>query len=346
MSRDLADAKSLLFLAIKINGGMIMYKWKVVVTAVTFAKADPEPLQRLQAIGCEVITNSLGRPLTEGEMINAAQDADALIVGNDKVTGKIIRSCPRLKVIAKHGVGVDGIDRKTAAECGVVVTNAPGVNSHEVADLTFGLLHMLSRGLYIANEATKSGHWLKPMGVGLWGKTIGIVGVGKIGLATAYRATGYKMKILGFDCVKRPEANEIGLDYVALDQLLQQSDFVSLHLPLTNETRNILDDGRLGLLKPGAILINTARSQLVEYETLYKALLDGRIRGYGVDVYDFEPPQLHPMFSLENVILTPHLGGTCKESNIRMGNTAVSNVIAVLEKRTPPNLTAIKVNLC
>lgn len=314
-----------------------MCNWKIVVTAVTFAKADPEPLNRLKAIGCDVITNSLGRPLTEGEMINVAQDADALIVGNDKVTGTMIRSCPKLKIIAKHGVGVDAIDSKTATECGVVVTNAPGVNSHEVADLAFGLLHMLSRGLYIANKATKEGNWLKPMGVGLWEKTIGIIGVGKIGLATAYRATGYKMKILGFDCVERLEAKKIGIEYVKLEELLQQSDFISLHLPLTKKTRNILDDRRLGLLKPGAILINTARSQLVEYETLHKALLDGRIRGYGVDVYDFEPPQLHPMFSLENVILSPHLGGTCYESNIRMGNTAVDNVIAVLEARTPPN---------
>jgi D-3-phosphoglycerate dehydrogenase len=321
-----------------MNGGMTMYKWKVVVTAVTFAKADPEPLHRLKTIGCEVNTNSLGRPLTEREMINAAQDADALIVGNDKVTSTIIRSCPSLKIIAKHGVGIDGIDSKAAAECGVVVTNAPGVNSHEVADLAFGLLHMLSRGLYIANEATKEGNWLKPMGVGLWGKTIGIIGVGEIGLAAACRATGYKMKILGFDCVRRSEATAIGLDYVGVEELLQQSDFVSLHLPLTNETRNILDDRKLGLFKPGAILINTARSQLVDYETLYKALLDGHIRGYGVDVYDFEPPQLHPMFGLDNVILTPHLGGTCHESNIRMGNTSVDNVIAVLENRTPPNL--------
>lgn len=314
-----------------------MRNWKIVVTAVTFAKADPEPLNRLKAIGCDVITNSLGRPLTEGEMINVARDADALIVGNDKVTGTIIRSCPKLKVIAKHGVGVDTIDSKTATECGVVVTNAPGVNSHEVADLAFGLLHMLSRGLYIANKATKEGTWLKPMGVGLWEKTIGIIGVGKIGLATAYRATGYKMKILGFDCVERLEAKKIGIEYVGLEELLQQSDFISLHLPLTNKTRNILDDRRLGLVNPGAILINTARSQLVEYEVLHKALLDGRIRGYGVDVYDFEPPQLHPMFSLDNVILSPHLGGTCYESNIRMGNTAVDNVIAVLEARTPPN---------
>lgn len=315
-----------------------MFKWKVVATAVTFGKADPEPMNRLKAIGCEVITNTFGRPLTETEMIAVARDANALIIGNDKVTGTIIRSCPKLKVIAKHGVGIDGIDSKAAAECGVVVTNAPGVNSHEVADLTFGLLHMLSRGLYIANEATKRGDWVKPMGVGLWGKTIGIIGVGKIGLATAHRATGYKMNILGFDCVQRPEANAIGVHYVALEKLLQQSDFVSLHLPLTNETRNILDQHKLGLLKSGSILINTARSQLVDYEVLHQALLDGRISGYGTDVYDFEPPQLHPMFSLENVILTPHLGGTCFESNIRMGNTSVDNVIAVLEDGIPPNL--------
>jgi len=198
-----------------------MQKWKVVATAVTFGKVSSESADRLKSAGCEVVTNSLGRPLTETEMISVLQAADALILGNDKVSGAVIRTCPKLKIIAKHGVGIDNIDRSAAAECGVIVTNAPDTNSHEVADLTFGLLHMLARGLYSTNEATKRGEWLKPMGVGLWRKTIGIVGVGKIGLATAHRAAGYNMNILGFDCVQRSEAYELGVKYTGLAELLE-----------------------------------------------------------------------------------------------------------------------------
>lgn len=314
-----------------------MKKWKVVVTAVTFGKATSEPADRLKSIGCEVFTNTIGRPLTETELISAAHDADALIVGNDKVPGRVIHACPKLRVIAKHGVGTDSIDLLAAEQQGIVVTNAPGANSHEVADLTFGLLHMLARGLHIANEATKKGDWLKPMGVGLWKKTIGIVGVGKIGLAAARRAIGYNMTILGFDCVERTEAKEMGIQYVWLEELVERADFISLHLPLTSSTHNIMNQRILSLVKPGMLLINTARSALLDNAALFRLLLDGRIKGYGVDVYDDEPPAHQPMFDLPNVLLTPHLGGTCLESNRRMGNTAVNNVIAVLQGRIPPN---------
>ncbi len=315
-----------------------MHNWKVVATAVTFAKSSPEPIERLKAAGCTVITNPYGRPFTEAEMKEALRDADALILGNDKVPASVIEAAPQLKIIAKHGVGYDAIDRKAAAARGIIVTNAPGTNSHEVADLAFGLLHMLARGLHIGNAATKRGDWVKPMGVGLWGKTLGILGVGQIGTATAHRATGYNMKILGFDIVQRPEALALGVQYAGLEEILERSDFISLHLPLTPETRNILNADRIRRFKPGALLINTARFGLLDTEAIYGALQEGRIGGYGLDVYEFEPPAPHPMFQLENVVLSPHLGGTCRESNVRMGNTAVDNVLAVKEGRTPPNL--------
>ncbi|MGE5675785.1 MAG: phosphoglycerate dehydrogenase [Mycobacterium leprae] len=315
-----------------------MPKWKVVATAVTFAKGSTEPLERLMAAGCEVVMNKLGRPFTEQELIAAMADADALICGNDKVPGSVIRAGHKLKIVAKHGVGYDAIDRKTAKERGVIVTNAPGTNSQEVADLAFGLLHTLARGIHIANDAVKRGDWVKPMGVGLWGKTVGVIGVGNIGTAFCHRATGYNMEILGYDIVQRPEAVKLGVQYVGLEELLRRSDFVSLHLPLTPETRNILNAERLAMFKPGALFINTARYGLLDTEALYKELQSGRIGGYGLDVFPFEPPDHHPMFDLPGVVLTPHLGGTCRESNVRMGNTAVDNVLAVFEGRTPPNL--------
>lgn len=318
-----------------------MKKWKVVSTAVTFGKINKEPVKRLEEFGCEVIINPFGRPFTEEEIIRYAFDADALIVGNDKIPGNVIKKCKKLKIIAKHGVGIDSIDIKTANQLGIVVTNAPGSNSEEVADLAFGLLHMLARGLYQANTDTKNGKWVKPVGISLSKKTLGIIGVGAIGTAVAKRATGYDMKILGYDVKKNALALELGVKYVELDELLSEADFISLHLPLTKDTVNILNADRFKLIKKGAILINTARSQLIDNEALYKALIDGTLRGYATDVYDFEPPKPLPFFNLPNVILTPHIGGTTIESNKKMGETVVDNVIAVLKGETPPNIVRV-----
>ena len=315
-----------------------MAKWKVVATAVTFGKINKEPVERLRKADCEVILNPYGRPLTEDEMIDLAKDADAIIVGNDKVTKRIMENCKKLKIVAKHGVGVDGIDVQAAKELGITVTNAPATNNEEVADLAFGFMLVLARGICKANMDTKNGKWIKPVGISLHGKTIGIVGVGAIGTAVARRARGFSMNILGYDVKENEEAKEVGTEFVALDTLLKESDFISLHLPLNEGTRNLLSKEKFQIIKKGAILVNTARSQLVDTEALYQALTDGTLRGYGTDVYDFEPPEHLPFFDLENVVLTPHIGGTTIESNLRMGNTAVDNVLAVLQGQTPPNL--------
>ncbi|XJZ28248.1 phosphoglycerate dehydrogenase [Bacillota bacterium Lsc_1132] len=315
-----------------------MKKWKVVATAVTFGKINKAPLKRLQENGCDVMINPFGRPFTKAEFLEYASDADALIVGNDKVKADIIEGCKNLKVIAKHGVGVDGIDVKAAKERGIIVTYAPGTNAEEVADLAFGYMHMLARGLYQANRDTKDGKWIKSTGISLYQKTIGILGLGAIGRATARRATGYDMNILGYDVIENQTALDLGVNYVSLDELLAKSDFISLHLPLTPETRNILSAEKIKLIKKGAIIVNTARRQLIDYDALTKALEDGSLRGYATDVYDFEPPEHDPLFDLPNVILTPHIGGTTIESNRRMGDTAVDNVLAVLNEEKAPNV--------
>lgn len=185
---------------------------------------------------------------------------------------------------------------------------------------------------------TKKGEWVKPMGVSLWEKTIGIIGMGQVGLAAAARATGYHMEILAYDIVQRPEALVLGVKYVGLDELLQRSNFVTLHCPLNESTRNLLDARRIALMRPDALLINTAPCELVDVEAVYQALLEGRLGGFGLDVYSSEPPAHHPLFDLPNVVVTPHLGETCRDSNIRMGNMAVDSVLAVKEGRVPPNL--------
>ena len=318
-----------------------MKNWKVAAAPVTFGKINKEPLNRLKEFGCEVTLNPYGRPLTSEEMIIFASDADALIVGNDKVPRNVIEKCKNLKVIAKHGVGVDAIDIETANRLGIIVTNAPATNSQEVADLVFGFLTMLSRGLYQANYDTKVGKWIKPTGISLYKKTIGVVGLGAIGIAVAKRALGFGMNVLGYDIAENPSALKVGVKYVGIDELLSKSNFISMHLPLTKNTFNILNADRFKLITKGTILVNTARRKLIDYDALYKSLTDGTLRGYATDVYDSEPPQLLPLFDLPNVLVTPHIGGTTIESNQRMGDTAVDNVIAVLKGETPPNVVSL-----
>lgn len=315
-----------------------MDNWKVLASAVTFGKANKQPKARLEAMGCEVITNPFGRPLTVQEFVRYGADANAFIVGNDKVTAEVISHCPNLKVIAKHGIGVDSIDIQAANARGIVVTNAPGTNSQEVADLAIGFMIMLGRGLYQANRDTKANKWIKPMGASMYEKTIGIVGTGTIGSALASRASGFKMNILGYDLYENDEVKKYGLKYVSLDELLAAADYVSLHLPHTSATSNIINAEKIHKMKQGAILVNTARSQLVDYAALYQALKNGALRGYATDVYEYEPPEHIALFDLENVLLTPHIGGTTLESNRRMGDTAVDNVIAVLKGETAPNI--------
>ena len=312
--------------------------WKVAGTAVTFGKFYKGSIERLEAAGCEVKLNPYGRPLTNEEMIEFAGDCDALIVGNDKVPANVIEHFHNLKVIAKHGVGVDAIDKDQAKKQGILVTNAPGTNKDEVADAAMCLALMVARDFHTMNAHTKNHEWIKYPGVDVVDKTIGVIGVGAIGTAFVRRATGFTDKILVNDLVERDEVKAMGAKYVSKEEIYSSCDVISLHVPLDESTFHLLGEKAFSLMKPGTILINTARSKCVEVEPLTKALKDGTLRGYGVDVYDFEPPAWLELFDLPNVVMTPHVAGTTYESNQRMGDTAVTNVIAVKQGKTPPNL--------
>ncbi|MDF2674619.1 MAG: phosphoglycerate dehydrogenase [Clostridiales bacterium] len=313
-------------------------KWKVVATAVTFGRFHKGTVKRLEDEGCEVILNPFGRPFTKEELISYASDADALIVGNDKVPGDVIEHFKNMRIIAKHGVGVDAIDKDKAHEMGIIVTNAPGTNKEEVADCAMGFLLMLARDYYRTVRETKNKEWIKHPGTSLYNKTIGVIGIGNIGLATVKRATGFSMRILGYDILERDEAKVMGTEYVSLPELLSQSDFISLHVPLNEGTYHILGEEQFKMMKKDTILVNTARSKCIDPDALTKALQDGTLLGYAMDVYDFEPPAWQPYFDFPNVIMTPHVAGTTYDSNFRMGSTAVNNVLAVKHGVTPPNL--------
>ncbi|MEW6424737.1 MAG: phosphoglycerate dehydrogenase [Bacillota bacterium] len=308
---------------------------KVFVTALSFSRYAPEPKKLLEDQGLELVWNDKGRPLTEEEMIEAVmrhRPLQALLVGVDPVTERVMEAAPGLKVIAKHGVGMDNIDVAAAKSRGIIVTNAPGSNTQAVADLVWGLLLAVVRGIPLADRVTRQKRWDRVVGWEVWEKTIGIVGTGRIGLAVAHRARGFNMRILAYDpWPDTKAAGRLGITYTSLDDLLRGSDFVSLHAPLTRETYHLISEERLRLMKKEAVLINTARGELVDEEALYRALKNGWIKGAALDVFAQEPPADSPLLELDNVVVTPHIGAYTREANLKMGLAAARNIIKVLK---------------
>lgn len=261
-----------------------------------------------------------------------------IIVGVDPITRKVIESLPDLKIIAKHGVGVDNIDLVAVKERGVIVTNAPGSNSESVADLTWALILAAARQIPKADRVTRQGRWDRLVGYEIYGKTIGIIGTGQIGLAVARRARGFNMKILAYDKFPNEKAaKEIGITYVSLEQLLKEADIITVHVPLTDETRGLIGRNEFEFMKRTAIFINTSRGEIVDEEALYEALKSNRIWAAGLDVYSKEPPIGNPLLELENVVLTPHLGAYTVEANLKMGMAAAKSIVQTFKGEDPEN---------
>jgi len=270
-------------------------------------------------------------------MIEFAGDAHALILGNDSLPASVIKRLRKIRVIARYGVGFDGVDLAEAKSRGILVTYAPATNREETADFTFGLILDLERHISQMIIDTRSGGWTKIAGTSLYGKTIGIVGVGQIGMAVSRRAMGFGMDILGYDIAQRTEPTIYGVIYTTLNDLLRRSDVVTLHTPLNDSTRNLIGARELRLMKNTAVLINTARSGIIRHDALDKALLSGQLTGFATDVFDEEPPKHQPYYDYENVLVTPHVAGNTLESSERMGNVVVDNVLAVKDGVEPPD---------
>jgi D-3-phosphoglycerate dehydrogenase len=307
----------------------------ILITSRIIGTVVKEPLNLLKEAGCEVLDNPfLGQNLDEAKMIALAKDKqiDGMIVGDDPVTRRVIESAGGLKVISKNGVGVDRIDLDAATGNRVVVTNTPGANSNAVADLAVGLMICAARQVHIADKLTKEGKWERVIGVELWEKTLGIVGVGWIGKAVARRAKGFSMRLLGYDIVKDEAfARETGLQYVDLERIFTESDFISLHVPATEETKLLINKKTISLMKPTAYLINTARGEVVETKDLYEALTENRLAGAAVDAYEVEPPVGNPLLNLPNVVTTCHIGAFSKEAMIKQCIMSTQNTISVLK---------------
>jgi D-3-phosphoglycerate dehydrogenase / 2-oxoglutarate reductase len=274
-------------------------------------------------------------------LLAAVGDADALVVRSEtQVTPEVLAAAPRLKVVARAGVGVDNIDLDAATRAGVLVLNAPGANATSAGEHTVGVLLALTRQLPHANESTHAGRWerkkIKP--IDLRGRTAGIIGLGKVGSVVARRLKAFEMRLVGYDPFIRPERfAELGVEPVAFDDLLGMSDVVTFHVPSTPETHHMLDTQTIGLLKPGAIVLNMARGDVVNQDALAIALREGQVSAAGVDVFTHEPCTQSPLFGLPNVIVTPHTAGSSFEALEAVGRVIASSTLAALRGEAVAN---------
>ena len=314
--------------------------WKVLITDHVWPTIDPER-QVLEAGGAEVVVAPSG---DEGTLVEMARDADAIMTCFARVTENVVRAAGQCRVIGRFGVGVDNIAVDTATELGIAVTYVPDYCVDEVSDHVMALLHAWNRRIVLFDRSVKEGGWgsqgLTMRMMRLRGKTLGIVGFGRIGQAVAAKARAYGLNILAADPVVPADAvKSLGGDSVDLDTLLEQSDFVTLHAPLTEGTRNLIGREELAKMKPEAFLINAARGPLIDEAALYDALASGKLAGAGLDVMvDNVPPRNHPLLSLDNIIVTPHVAFFSQESTLELEQRAAAEVVSVMQGRMPDNL--------
>jgi D-3-phosphoglycerate dehydrogenase / 2-oxoglutarate reductase len=298
-------------------------------------KLESQGIQLLQQAGFEL---DLRTGLKGDELTTAIQAADGVIVrSGTRITADLLREPGKLRTVVRAGVGVDNIDVAAATRQGIVVMNTPGGNTVSTAEHTITMLMAMSRHVAAADASLRSGKWerTKFVGAQLAGKTLGIVGLGRIGREVARRATGLDMRIVGFDPFMAPDkAAQLGIEAVAdLDQLLPRCDYVTVHTPLTDETRHLLDARRLALLKKGARVLNCARGGIIEEAALVQALESGHLAGAALDVFVDEPPPAdNPLLKLPGVVLTPHLGASTVEAQVSVAQEAAQLMIDFLTK--------------
>jgi D-3-phosphoglycerate dehydrogenase len=281
------------------------------------------------------------KSLDEASLIEEVRECEGIIIrANGKVNRKIMESAPKLKVIGRHGVGVENIDIAAATKKGIWVVNTPDANDISVAEHFFGLTLILSKILKKADIALREGRWgarYEYIGRELYGKTLGILGFGRIGRAVGRIGhKGFDMKVLYYDTLRYEEAEkELEAKKVSLEEVLSQSDFISINLPMLPETKGLLKEKEFGLMKPSAYIINLARGSIWDEKALYQALKGGKIAGAGSDVYEIEPAiKGHPLFELENFVGTPHMAAHTDEA-LRKMSLVAEDVIRILEGKTP-----------
>ncbi|MGA1873928.1 MAG: hydroxyacid dehydrogenase [Thermoplasmatota archaeon] len=295
----------------------------------------PEAVRMLEEAGHEVVLDEA----SPERLLEIIGDYDALLVrSRTKVRQDALDRATRMKVIGRAGIGVDNIDIAYAKEKGIKVVNAPMGSTLSVAELSFSHMLALARGLVKGTNGIKSQQWLKKQlkGMELDGKTVGIVGCGRIGQALAARCQAFGMSTIGYDPYLPAEvAEEAGIRLVDIDELYRSSDFISLHVALTDETRHMISTPQFEIMKKNAYLINCARGGVVDEEALYNAIVEGKIGGAGLDVYETEPPGETKLSTLDNVTMTPHIGANTVDAQLKAGTMVSEQVIMALKGETP-----------
>ncbi|KMZ53386.1 phosphoglycerate dehydrogenase [Dorea sp. D27] len=313
---------------------------KILVTP-TSLKPDKNSsaLERLGSFCSDLIFNPSEKPLSSEELLPLLKDCDGYLAGLDQVTGPVLKRCPRLRAISRYGAGYDRVDIQTARALGIKVANTPGANAQAVAELSFALLLALARKIPYLHNETASGNWVRSTGTQLHHKTLGIVGLGAIGRKVALCSAGFSMKVLAYDpYVPEHYCIEHGIIPADLDTLLAKADFITLHLPLNDDTYHLINDKSIALMKPGSILVNASRGGIIDEEAAFRALSDGRLGGLGLDAFEHEPPGQNLLFTLPNVIATPHAGAHTREAAEAMAGMAVDNLITMLKGEDCPFL--------
>jgi D-3-phosphoglycerate dehydrogenase len=312
----------------------------VLVSSRSFGTVVPSGTDTLQDAGFDVRrVAEEDRPLDAAKLatIVCHEAPEVIVTGAEPITAGVLSATDALRMIMKHGVGVDNIDLDAATSRGIAVANAPGTNADAVADLTVCLMLSALRRVCAADRSTHGGGWERYVGHELGAMTVGIVGTGRIGAAVARRVRAFGAAILGCDVVRNEGlVSSCGLAYAPLEELLKRSDVVTLHAPLTPRTVKMIGDEELSVMKPTAVLVNCARGELVDERALHERLRSGGIAAAAVDVYATEPPQKSPLLELDNVVATPHIGAYTYEAMETMDRLCAETIVDVLLHGTAP----------
>lgn len=312
--------------------------WKVLITARTIHEAGHTALALLRQEGCEPVVPPKMGPLRAEELLPLLNGIDAALVSPDDYSARVLAApeAARLKILSRWGVGYDSIDVPAATRLGIVVAYTPGLLDEAVADLTWALLLGIARRVAEAHHFMRQGDWQLLWGHDVAGKTLGILGCGRIGLAVARRACGFNMRLIACDVAPSDAAKRLGAQFVPLEELFRQSDYLTLHAAATPENRGLVNEARLRLMKPTAYLINAARGSLVDEPALVRALTEGWIAGAALDVYGTEPlPADHPFRRLSNLVLTPHQASFARETGERVSLAAAQAIVDLKNGKRP-----------
>jgi D-3-phosphoglycerate dehydrogenase len=304
---------------------------KVFIAPATLVGIEAEFLKVLRDADFELVFPKKRAQLLEDELLEQLKGIKACIAGSEPYTRRVLEANPQLRVIARAGVGYDAVDCQAATDRGVAVTITPGTNQDAVAEHTFTMILALAKNLIAQHMGTVAGKWPRQANLPLRGRTLGIAGLGRIGKAVAVRGYCFGMKLLAFEPFPdQAFAKQYGITYVPLEKLLAESDYVTLHVPLGPESRNLINRNTLALMKPTSFIINTARGGLIHEGDLLEALQKKQLAGAGIDVFEQEPPPLdHPFFKLDNVVVTPHAAGVDLQSRDDMALSAAQAIVSL-----------------